>query len=78
VPDELGDLTDLNGCLYLEVLADLPRLRHIDVRSNRLTRLPDWVVDLPALEKPDLRWNACEPSPALLNKLELRGCVVLL
>ncbi|WP_443045992.1 hypothetical protein [Streptomyces sp. GQFP] len=48
------------------------------MRSNRLTRLPDWVVEMPALEKLDPRWNPCEPSPSLLNQLERRGCVVLL
>ncbi|MBB4987552.1 hypothetical protein GGE06_008525 [Streptomyces sp. SFB5A] len=33
---------------------------------------------MPVLEKLDLRWNTCEPSPPLLTELERRGCVVLL
>jgi hypothetical protein len=36
------------------------------------------VPTIPSLEKLDLRWNACEPSAALLGELERRGCVVLL
>lgn len=66
---ELGE-----GVVPPQVQADEGTL----VRSNRLTRLPDWVVDMPALEKLDVRWNACEPSPSLLTELERRGCVVLL
>ncbi|WP_443072487.1 hypothetical protein [Streptomyces sp. NBC_01485] len=48
------------------------------MRSNRLTWLPDWIVDMPSLEKLDLRWNVCEPSLSLRTELERRGCVVLL
>nr|WSY57885.1 hypothetical protein OG999_28425 [Streptomyces sp. NBC_00886] len=59
-------------------LADLPRLRQLDVRSNRLTLVPDWVLGMPSLEKLDRRWNECAPSAALLTESERRGCVVLL
>ncbi|WP_405992339.1 hypothetical protein [Streptomyces sp. NBC_00986] len=52
-------------------------LGHFDLRSNRLTLLPDWVPAMPSLEELDLRWNDCDPPPALLTELERRGVVVL-
>ncbi|WP_422125579.1 hypothetical protein [Streptomyces caatingaensis] len=39
--------------------------------------MPGWLAGLPALEKLDLRWNAVEPAPRLLDALAARGCVVL-
>jgi Leucine-rich repeat (LRR) protein len=51
------------------VLGELPALR-----ANRLTSVPDWLAELPRLEKLDLRWNeVCHPPPGLVG----RGCVVL-
>ena len=36
--------------------------------------MPDWIAELPRLEKLDLRWNEVyEPPAALVD----RGCVVL-
>ena len=35
-------------------------------------------VELPALEKLDLRWNDCPRDSPLTTELERRGCVVLL
>lgn len=58
-------------------LASLPRLRQIDLRTNRLSHLPGWLTLLPSLEKLDLRWNDIDPSLPLLTELERRGCVVL-
>ncbi|MBB0245429.1 hypothetical protein FNQ90_15300 [Streptomyces alkaliphilus] len=59
------------------ILTALPRLRHLDLRANRLTGLPATVLDLPALEKLDLRWNPFDPPPDLVAELERRGCAVL-
>ncbi|MEU0838030.1 hypothetical protein ABZ370_00960 [Streptomyces sp. NPDC005962] len=38
----------------------------------------DGGVDMPALEKLYLRWNACESSRALLTELGRRGRVILM
>lgn len=43
--------------------AELPRLRRLDMRSNRIARLADWGVRVPSLEKLGLRWKPCELSP---------------
>ncbi|MGW2988120.1 leucine-rich repeat domain-containing protein [Streptomyces goshikiensis] len=59
-----------------EALAGLSRLRHLDLRSNRLHNLPNWLPELPSLEKLDLRWNNIEPAPRLLDLLAQRGCIV--
>ena len=56
----------------------LRELRLLDLRANRLTSVPDWIVELPRLEKLDLRWNEVFEYP--LNRrrgLRERGCVVL-
>ncbi|MFD0374605.1 hypothetical protein [Streptomyces sp. NPDC127112] len=60
-----------------ESLAGLPYLRQLDLRSNRLGQLPDWLALMSSLEKLDLRWNEIDPSLPLLSELERRGCVVL-
>ncbi|WP_433338637.1 hypothetical protein [Spirillospora sp. CA-294931] len=57
-------------------LRAMPRLLHLDLRSNALTSLPGWVADLPALERLDVRWNPLRVPPALAAALERRGCVV--
>jgi Leucine-rich repeat (LRR) protein len=50
-------------------------LRTLDLRANRLTSIPDWIVELPRLEKLDLRWNEVLEVPSALHD---RGCFVLL
>lgn len=58
--------------LFRRCFAELPRLRRLDVRSNRIARLTDWGVRVPSLEKPDLRWKPCELSPWPLTELDQR------
>lgn len=58
--------------LFRRSFAELPRLRRLDVRSNRIARLTDWGVRVPSLEKPDLRWKPCELSPWPLTELDQR------
>ena len=55
-------------------MRSLRELRLLDLRANRLTRVPDWIVELPRLEKLDLRWNEVFDPPSGLIE---RGCVVL-
>ena len=55
-------------------MRSLRELRLLDLRANRLTAVPDWIVELPRLEKLDLRWNEVYDVPAGLLE---RGCVVL-
>jgi Leucine-rich repeat (LRR) protein len=38
-------------------MGQLKNLRHLDLRGNRLTKIPDWLEELPNLEKVDFRWN---------------------
>lgn len=58
--------------LFRRRFAELPRLRRLDVRSNRIARLTGWGVRVPSLEKPDLRWKPCELSPWPLTELDQR------
>jgi Leucine-rich repeat (LRR) protein len=48
------------------------------LRANRLSAVPDWLAELPALEKLDLRWNSFDDPPAAPPGLRERGCVVLI
>jgi len=59
-----------------ESLGRLPRLRHLDVRNNRLATIPESLIESPALEKLDLRWNKLTFPPAWLESLRGRGGVV--
>ena len=56
------------------MVRSLRELRLLDLRANRLTSVPDWIVELPRLEKLDLRWNEVYDPPSGLIE---RGCVVL-
>jgi hypothetical protein len=38
--------------------------------------IPDAVLNLPKLEKIDLRWNRIEEKSAQMQALEARGCLV--
>lgn len=58
-------------------IGQLPRLRVLDLRANRLTALPDSLADLPGLEKLDLRWNRFRQLPECAELLRRRGCHVL-
>ena len=53
-------------------------LRQIDLRGNPIETLPDSFLNLPKLEKLDLRWVETLQRPAWLNALEERGCLVYL
>ena len=55
---------------------NLPRLRHLDLRANRLSTLPATLANLKLLEKLDLRWNRFETMPDWLEQLEKNGCIV--
>lgn len=49
----------------------------VDLRSNHLGRLPDWLTLMPSPEKLDPRWNGVDPSLPLISELERLGCFVL-
>ena len=55
-----------------ERCAALHELRLLDLRANRLTSVPDWLVELPRLEKLDLRWNEVYDPPARAAGARLR------
>jgi hypothetical protein len=60
----------------IAVIAELQELRHLDLRGNPLTHLPETITTLRRLEKLDLRWvTALTPAQWLVG-LEARGCVV--
>ncbi len=44
----------------------------LDLRANRLTSVPEWIGELPDLQKLDLRWNEVYAAPPVPP-----GCVVL-
>ena len=48
---------------------ELPRLRHLDVRNNRLTSLPEWLSELPALESLSIGENPLRGIPTAVTKL---------
>jgi len=49
-------------------------LRQLDLRGNPLTNLPELLLDLPRLEKVDVRWVRIDDE--VLDRLEARGCLV--
>jgi Leucine-rich repeat (LRR) protein len=60
-----------------EAVRGLAELRVLDLRANRLAgRLPEWLAELPRLEKLDLRWNDFDDPPVWPAGLSA-GCVVL-
>ncbi len=61
-----------------EWLGNLSSLRHLDLRANRFREMRGSIADLPKLEKLDLRWNRITIPGALVTRLEVRGCAVLL
>ena len=40
--------------------------------------LPDWLAELPALQRLDLRWNGLLGPPPVVRRLRAHGCVVWL
>ena len=60
-------------------MAGLRALRSLDLRETAIAALPDWLAELPALQRLDLRWNGLllDP-PAIVERLRARGCVVWL
>lgn len=59
-------------------MCDLAALRSLDLRSNGLAALPEWLAELPALERLDLRWNRLSDMQVVADRLAARGCRVLL
>ena len=57
-------------------MGTLGNLRHLDLRGNPLTSLPEAVATLQRLEKLDLRWVTTLAAPAWIGSVEARGCVV--
>ena len=55
-------------------IGELQSLRQLDLRGNPLTQLPESLLELPRLEKIDVRW--VEISSRVLDQLEARGCLV--
>ncbi len=59
-------------------MTDLGELRHLDLRENALTELPETLADLPRLRQIDLRSNRIAQLPdwvarmPALEKLDLR------
>ena len=53
-------------------MRSLRELRLLDLRANRLTSVPDWIVELPRLEKLDLRWNEVYDVPRRFARARLR------
>jgi Leucine-rich repeat (LRR) protein len=43
------------------------------LRANAIAAVPDGVLELPALERLDLRWNPLAEEPAVLGALRDRG-----
>ena len=43
-----------------------------------IVALPDWLAELPVLQRLDLRWNGFVDPPAVVERLRQRGCVVWL
>jgi hypothetical protein len=49
--------------------SSLTSLRYLDLRSNKLTLLPERLAELANLEKPDLRWNRLPGYPEWLERM---------
>jgi hypothetical protein len=54
----------------------LQELRHLDLRGNPLTALPESLFDLPRLGKLDLRWVPSLATHAGIERLKARDCLV--
>ena len=67
-----------NRLAALPERSGLHALRSLDLRETAITALPDWLAELPALQRLDLRWNGFLDPPPVVERLRERGCVVWL
>lgn len=81
LPSSTSRLTDLRtlslrNCRLSQLpdLSRLNKLHSLDLRANLFTELPDWLTQLPQLERLDLRWNGFDLPPTNLQSLVERGC----
>jgi Leucine-rich repeat (LRR) protein len=58
--------------------SSLISLRHLDLRANKLTLLPERLAELANLEKLDLQWNRLLVYPEWLERMQRRGCTVFI
>jgi hypothetical protein len=54
----------------------LSELRLLDLRENPIEMLPESLLQMPRLEKIDLRWVHTLQALPWLDRLEDRGCLI--
>ena len=59
-------------------MAGMRALRSLDLRETAIAELPDWLAELPALQRLDLRWNGFVDPLPVVERLRARDCVVWL